>query len=216
MKKLMIALLPLTIFVTAAFASDNNYYVYAERGAQTSTEAQNDFDGMYLRLASGVALSSVQRDKKGVATPVQIPFAASLGLSHVWNQFYLGGEAQFGWNFIPSKAGYQTNGKLNHNTKWQTMATVQLGGVISNTNIVYADAGYAFSDFSYMDSKNAERTYLQGGPVAGFGVSLQLSDHINFDMNYDFVYYLNKTGLKNSGNIKANQNIVTAGISIHF
>lgn len=214
MKKILLVLLPLTMIATVAAASDKDYYVYAERGASAANEAVNDFNGMYLKLASGLALPSVTTDNVGYPAPIQVPAIGAIGVSHVWNQFYLGGEAQFGYNFVTQKSaypGYGTN--ANFEAKWQTMATIQLGGVISQTNVIYADAGYAFADFSYAgDTK--QKSFYNSGPVVGVGASLQLADHVNFDMNYHFVYYLNKS--TDLGDTRAKQNIITAGISFHF
>jgi opacity protein-like surface antigen len=212
MKKILFVLFPV-LMATSAFA-DKDYYVYADRGADSTLASRNDFNGPYIKVATGLALPSITLADEGQPAAMQIPLVGSLGFSHVWNQFYAGIEGQLGWNFIAQKTGYSPDGtNLAYNPKWQTMATVQIGGVISQTNIIYADGGYALGDFKYMDGA-AEKSVYQNGPTFGVGTSLQLSDHVNFDMNYHFIYYLSKnTPL---GNFKVKQNLVTAGLSFHF
>ena len=219
MKKILAILLPVSIAATVmatSYADNNDYYVYAERGAQASNDARNDFNAFNFKLGTGLAAPLFKVGDTGVASPLEIPVVGSVGYSHTFNQFYLGGAAEFGWNFEPAKKGYETNGKVSYRQKWQAMATVQVGGVISDTNVIYMDAGYALGDFSYLTNDNSTfNTYYQGGPTVGAGVSLQLSDHVNFDMNYHFVYYLKKT-LKDQSDIKVKQNIATVGLSFHF
>lgn len=220
MKKFLYIILPigfLASFAATAIAADKDYYVYAEQGAGgDSMSANNDFNGFYLKFASGVTNPSILYNNVGVAAPMQIPVVGEIGVSHTWDQFYLGGEAQFGYNFSVNKSAYAAaDGKnVNYQLKWQTMATMQIGGLISDTNVIYADAGYAFGDFNYSYGSSRKTAYING-PAVGAGVSLQLTDHLNFDANYHFVYYLNKS-VENTVSVKARQNIITAGLSVHF
>lgn len=221
MKKALAIILPLTIsatFISSAFAGpDTDYYVYAEKGAGAANTDRNDFNAFSVQLATGIGATYVKKDDNAIATPIHIPLTVSVGYSHTWNEFYLGGQAQFGWNFTPKKTGYENqSGVLNFNTKWQTMATLQIGGIISDTNAVYFDGGFALGQFNYANSGDAKATnYYQGGPVFGMGASLQLSDHINLDLQYNFIYYLKKNE-NGYGEVHAMQNLGTVGISFHF
>jgi opacity protein-like surface antigen len=213
MKKVLLGLFAL--FLCATGYADKDYYVYADRGAPSSQVSTNDFNGLYIKIASGLALPSIQFSDVGKPAAMKIPVIGSLGYSHVWNQFYAGLEGQFGWDMTAQKAGYTTDGKnLTNNPKWQTMATVQLGGVISQTNIIYVDGGYALGGFQYINSANLQKTLHINGPTVGVGTSLQLSNHVNFDMNYHFIYYLKKNSA--DGQFKIKQNLITAGLSLHF
>jgi len=212
----MMAILPLTIFATSAFAADRDYYVYAERGAQASTTAANDFNGVNFGVSTGFTTASLSEDSAPRSTPTQVPVVGSIGFSHTWNQFYMGVAGQFGWNFPVFTKGFKTGSIVSNRPRWQSIAEVQVGGLISGTNLIHLDAGYALGHFNYLDSTSTNRTYTQGGPTVGMGVSLQLSDHVNFDMNYHFIYYLNKKGLTNAGAIRVNQHLATVGLSFHF
>jgi opacity protein-like surface antigen len=223
MKHQLYQLLPLALtvcLVGAAYSNNQNYYVYADQGAAApAVQSANDFNGLFVGLSSGINIPKNydETNTMSLPTPIQVPLQISAGYSHVWDTFYAGGQINFGWNFVPSKTGYLTaNGKdLDFNNKWQTMATVQVGGVISNTSVIYGEVGGAFGSFNYASS-GGSLGFHQGGFVAGAGVSMQLTDHLNFDMNYRYIYYAKKTGIKNLGDVRANQNMVTAGLSLHF
>ena len=189
MKKILFVLFPLLMAANAFAGKD--YYVYSERGETTPTATTNDFNGPYIKIGSGIALPSIVQEGVGKAAAIQIPIMGAIGVSHVWNQFFAGLEGQFDWNMLAQKSGYEANGtSLSYDPKWQTMATVQIGGVISQTNTIYVDGGYALGDFKYINGSNTEKSFYQNGPTLGLGTSLQLSNHINFDMNYHFIYYL--------------------------
>ena len=120
---------------------ETDYYVYSDQGAASpAVQSANDFDGIFIGVSSGINFPKNynESNNESIPTPIQVPLQISAGYSHVWDTFYLGTQANFGWNFVPSKTGYQgSNSKdLDFDNKWQTMATVQIGGVISNTSVM--------------------------------------------------------------------------------
>ena len=173
MKKVVAIILPLTLsaaFISTAVAGpDTDYYVYAEKGAAAASLNHNDFNAISIQIGAGISATFPKEDGEPVATPMQIPVTISVGYSHTWSQFYLGGQLQFGYNFTPEKLSYTNDeGVLNYAPQWQSLATVQVGGVISDTNVVYIDGGYALGHFHYANATSTKSlSYFEGGPAVG-------------------------------------------------
>lgn len=221
MKTLLSLLLPvsfLTILATQTLASDSNYYIYSDQGISGSSDnmQQHDFNSLYLRFAGGMVSSNLEINDQPVPMPSNISSHLAVGLSHVWDKFYAGLEGEFRYNFALNKTAYSSivSSKVDFNTNWGGMVTAQFGGLISNSNVIYFDGGYAASNFVYQNNIAKNPSVILHGPTLGVGASLQLSDHFNFDINDHFILYHAKK--VHNAELKLNQNIVTAGISFHF
>lgn len=229
MRKVIIAsgFVSLSLMSISVLASSTapgmGYYVYEANGAGTYQSQSNDFNGAYLGAALTVNPQRAKFSYPGIesysAGKTDLNGGLFAGYGWTVSKAYLGLELDGRYNFSGATYAVSNSAFSMDGAKetWATGLSGLFGGVISDSALLYLLGGVQYAHFKFSPASNTTSVSKSKlGWHAGLGVNLQMTQHWNFDLRYQYENYSPFQISTAAPKITVTNNLVTMGVSYHF